>query len=352
MSEKQKAGIVAYGVYIPRLRITVEEIARVWEKDGKHVSAGLGLKEKAVGASDEDSATIAVEASRRAIEDFGITAQKIGAIYVGSESHPYAVKPTATIVSDALQAGPEVMAADLEFACKAGTAGVQMCLGLVKSKMIEYGLSIGADTAQGKPGDALEFTAASGGAAIIIGDKENEIIATIDHTCSYTTDTPDFWRRQHAEYPEHGGRFTGEPAYFRHVIGATKLMFKQTNTKAEDYDYVVFHQPNGKFPVQAANMLGIEFKKIEQGLITPYIGNTYSGSSMIGLCSVLDVVKPGQRILVTSYGSGAGSDSFSLTVTENAGKRKADVPVREMVNEKSYIDYALYVKHRGKINRG
>ena len=103
-----KSGIVGYGAYIPRYRITVEEIARVWGKDGKHVSAGLGVKEKAVAAMDEDTATISIEAARRALEQSGINPQKIGAIYVGSESHPYAVKPTATIVTDAINSAPKI----------------------------------------------------------------------------------------------------------------------------------------------------------------------------------------------------------------------------------------------------
>ncbi|MDO8625170.1 MAG: hydroxymethylglutaryl-CoA synthase, partial [Candidatus Diapherotrites archaeon] len=278
-------GIVGYGTFVPRLRISVDEIATTWKKDPQKIKEGLGLKEKAVAAIDEDTATISVEIARLACEDFGIDPIRIGAIYVGSESHPYAVKPTAGIVGEAIGAGPEFMAADLEFACKAGTAGIQACMGLVASDMIEYGLAIGADTAQGKPNDALEFSAGSGGAGFIIGRDKSEIIATIDDTFSFTTDTPDFWRRPHAEFPRHAGRFTGEPAYFKHVVNATNGMLKKSKLDASAFDYVVFHQPNGKFPVVVAKMLGVERTKIEQGLLTPLIGNTYSGASMVGLAS-------------------------------------------------------------------
>ncbi len=342
-------GIVGYGTYVPKLRITVEEIARTWKKDGKKIAAGLGLTEKAVGSWDEDSCTIAVEAARRAIETAKIDAQKIGAIYVGSESKPYAVKPTASIVADAIWAGPDLMAADLEFACKAGTAGVQACMGLVASGMIEYGMGIGADTAQGRPNDALEFTAGSGGAAMIIGARKEEIIAEINDTYSFTTDTPDFWRRQYAEFPMHAGRFTGEPAYFKHVLAAAKGIMKRTGLTAKDFDFAVFHQPNGKFPKQAAKILGFEEEKIKQGLLTPFIGNTYSGSTMVGLASVLDAAKPRQKILAVSYGSGAGSDAFVLTATKNIEKKRAKIPVFEMIKEKQYLTYAEYAKHRKKI---
>ena len=351
VNKNLKCGIVGYGAYVPRMRITVEEIARVWKKDGKQISAGLGVKEKAVGAIDEDAATIAIEAARNALDQSGIDAQKIGAIYAGSESHPYAVKPTATIVCDAINAGPDLTAADLEFACKAGTAGIQMCAGMVESNMIEYGLAIGADTAQGRPNDALEFTAASGGAAIIVGKKENELIAKLEETYSFTTDTPDFWRRQQAEFPRHAGRFTGEPAYFRHLIAGAKGVMKKAGIEAKDVDYFVPHQPNGKFPTEAAKILGIDQSKLQQALLTPMIGNTYSGSSMIGLASVLDKAKAGDTILVVSYGSGAGSDGFVFTATKNIEKKRAKVPVLEMIKEKEYIDYAQYVIQRKKLTR-
>ncbi|MCX8189780.1 MAG: hydroxymethylglutaryl-CoA synthase [Candidatus Diapherotrites archaeon] len=338
------AGIVGYGIYVPKLRIKVSEIERVWQKS----SGGIGVNEKAVASIDEDACTLAVEAARRGIEDFSIDPKRINAIYVGSESHPYAVNPTSSIVGDALGTTNKYYAVDMEFACKAGTAGMQVCYALKKARMIDIGLAIGSDTAQSKPNDALEFTAASGAAAFFIGDKKDEVIAEIESTCSYTSDMPDFWRRPKAEFPEHTGRFTAE-AYFKHVIGAAKMILEETGYRADEFDYAVFHQPNGKFPLKAASILGIETKKVEQGLITPLIGNTYSGSTMIGLASILDIAKPKQKILAVSYGSGAGSDAFIINTTDNISDRRAKVPVLEMIKEKEYIDYALYLRHRRKI---
>ena len=337
-------GIISYGSYIPRYRIKTEEIAKVWGKDGKRISQGLGINEKTVPGIDQDTATISVEAARNALKRCNIDPQDIGAIYIGSESHPYAVKPSGTIVGEAIGATPDLMVADYEFACKAGTAGIQSCTALVKADMIKYGLAIGADTSQAAPGDALEFSASAGGGAFIIGNKNP--IATINETLSFTTDTPDFWRRAERKYPSHGGRFTGGPAYYKHITSAAKNMMKKVNTKQEDYDYAIFHQPNGKFPVKVAKILGFTYDQIKQGLMVPYIGNTYSGATMVGLSSVLDVAKPDDRIFLTSYGSGAGSDSFDITVTENIKKikRKKAPLVSEMVEEKEYIDYGTYAK--------
>ena len=339
-------GIVSYGAYIPMNRIKIEDIASVWGKDAEDIKRGLNVFEKTVPSPDEDVATISVTAARYALSRVDINPKEIGAIFIGSESHPYAVKPTSTIVGEAIGATPDLLAADYEFACKAGTAAIQNCLALVKSGMIKYGLAIGADTAQSAPGDALEYTASAGGAAFIIG--KDKVIAKINYTCSFATDTPDFWRREARKYPRHGGRFTGAPAYFRHIMGAAEMLMKKMNTKPEDYDYAVFHQPNGKFPINVGKRLGFKKEQIEQGLLTPYIGNTYSGSSPLGLCSVLDVAKPGDRIILVSYGSGAGSDAFDITVTDEIKnfKRKDAPTIKEMIEKKRYVSYAIYAKYR------
>ncbi|OQD58810.1 hydroxymethylglutaryl-CoA synthase [Methanobrevibacter arboriphilus JCM 13429 = DSM 1125] len=346
------AGIIGYGAFVPSYRIKVEEIAKVWGDNPKAISNGLVVNEKSVPAPDEDTATISVEAARSALARAKINPQDIGAVYVGSESHPYAVKPTATIVAEAIMATPSMTAADLEFACKAGTAGMQAAIGLVDSEMIDYGLAIGADTSQGAPGDALEYTASAGGAAFIIGKEgsENGSVADFGDTYSFTTDTPDFYRREGQPYPSHGGRFTGEPAYFKHVVGAAKGIFEKTGTGPEDYDYAVFHQPNGKFYLKVGKKLGFNNEQIKDGLLTPVIGNTYSGATPLGLASILDKAKSGDNILAISYGSGSGSDAFTLSVTDLIDEKRELAPkLSNMIENKSYVDYAVYAKYKGKL---
>jgi len=346
------AGITGYGAFVPSYRIKVEEIAKVWGDNPQAISNGLVVNEKSVPAPDEDTATISVEAARSALARAQIDSQEIGAVYVGSESHPYAVKPTATIVAEAVMSTPIMTAADLEFACKAGTAGMQAAIGLVDSNKIKYGLAIGADTSQGAPGDALEYTASAGGAAYIIGKEgsKNGSIADFGELFSFTTDTPDFYRREGQPYPSHGGRFTGEPAYFKHVEGAANGIFEKTGTSAKDYDYAVFHQPNGKFYLKVGKKLGFTNDQIKDGLLTPIIGNTYSGATPLGLAAILDKAQEGDRILAVSYGSGSGSDAFTITVTDKIDeKRELAISLKKMIENKSYVDYAIYAKYKGKL---
>ncbi|MFH1591166.1 MAG: hydroxymethylglutaryl-CoA synthase [archaeon] len=338
-----KAGIVSWGAYVPRYRLTVEEISKVWGGDPAQIKKSLLITEKSVPDIDEDTATIAVEAARRALSASSCSAEDIGVVYIGSESHPYAVKPTGTIVGAALNLPPRYTTADFEFACKGGTAAMQAALAMVKAGMAKTGLAGGCDTAQSPPGDPLEYTAAAGGAVFLIGTEN--VVATINHTLSFTTDTPDFWRRAHERFPAHGGAFTGEPAYFRHVISATKAMLKEQGTAPADYTHAVFHQPNGKFPLRAGKKLGFSKTQLDTGLLVTKIGNTYSGASLLGLVSVLESAKPGDRILLTSYGSGAGSDSFDLTVTDAITNIQSKNPsLSSLIGKKRYLSYAEYLK--------
>ncbi len=345
LKPQKPVGFVGYGAYVPRYRLPAKEVARIWTGG----VGGVPIKEKAVAGLDEDVVTMSIEAARNAMARAQVDPTEIRAVWVGSESHPYAVKPTSTIVAETIGAVPNTQAADWEFACKAGTEAVVAAMGLVGSKMAHYAMAIGMDIAQGKPGDALEYTAGAGGAAYLLGPAD-ESLAIIQSSYSYVTDTPDFWRRENQRYPEHGQRFTGEPAYFKHINAAARAMMEANGTAPADYRWAVFHQPNTKFPQRVAAMLGFSKEQIEPGLLVPVIGNTYAGSAMIGLSAILDIAEPGDRILMVSFGSGAGSDAFDLLVTDKLPERRMRAPLtQDYIRRRTEIDYATYVRIRGKL---
>ena len=226
---------------------------------------------------------------------------------------------------------------------------MQAAIGFVGSAMASYALAIGMDTAQGRPGDALEYTAAAGGAAFLLGPADNSL-AVFEATYSYVTDTPDFWRRAHEIYPSHGDRFTGEPAYFKHVLAAAQAIMGELRAAPSDFSYAVFHQPNVKFPQRVAKLLGFTPDQTQTGLLAGRVGNVYAGSSLLGLSAILDKAQPGNRILMVSYGSGAGSDAIVLRVTDQIAERQEAAPKTEdYIARRTEIDYATYTRFRGKL---
>jgi hydroxymethylglutaryl-CoA synthase len=338
-------GIVSYGFYLPKYRIKTEEIAQVWGKNPQDVKKSLGVLEKAVAASDEDSLTMAYESASMALSNFKKDRNKIGAVFFGSETPPYAVNPASTILAEFLGIEKNYLANDHQFACKAATGALISALGLIKSGFTEYGLVVAADKGTANPHDPLEYTASSGSVALLLG-KEDLILEILGWE-SFSSDTPDFWRREGIRYPSHGGRFTGQPSYFYHIKKASYSLLNKLKMTPKDFDFAIFHMPNGKFPQEIAKTLGFYKEQIEPGLTVSYLGNSYTASALMGLAAVLDKAKPNQLIFFCSYGSGAGSDALVFRVTKRLDKGR--IPFQPFTEKKKYINYSTYLKFMGTI---
>lgn len=333
-----KTGIQSYGFYIPQHRIRVSDIAAAWGKNAKEIEASLGVTEKTVATAAEDSLTMAYESSSMALAPIQT---RIGALFFGTESPAYAVNPSSTILGELLNIGNDYLAYDTQFACKAATGALISGLALSECGQVESALIVASDKATGKPHDALEYTAASGSVSMVVG-KKNPILE-VEGWSSFSSDTPDFWRREGIKYPSHGGRFTGKPSYFKHITGSVGAVLKKTGHTPTDFAHAVFHMPNGKFPMQIAAQLGFTFEQVKNSLVVTQLGNSYTASALMGLVATLEYAKPGERILFASYGSGAGSDAFVFRATKELVKNRHQFA--QKMQEKIYVDYATYLKY-------
>lgn len=340
-----RVGIVSYGVALPHHSVSSAVVAQA--QGSSNVGPSLGIKQKTVPAWDEDAITLGTSASLQALERAPAWRDKIGCLFVGSESHPYAVKASGTVIAGALGLPSTLSMADLQFACKAGSQSLQAACMYVRAGQSVAGLAIGADTAQARPGDVLEFTAGAGAAAFVVGSGRQVGVELVG-TCSVASDTPDFWRRPGQQYPEHAGRFTADPAYFYHVRQAAAALLEETEWNTSDVSRVVFHTPNGRFPRQIAQEMGFSEQQLAAGLMVDHIGNTYAAATMIALAATLDVAHDGETILMTSYGSGAGADSFAWRVVPGFEERRAlwQQLVREQIASLQPVSLAEYVDHR------
>jgi len=344
--EIDRPGIVGYGAYIPKYRI---------KNDGKGI---LGVTERTLPFADEDTTTFSVEAGKRALIHAGLNSSYVKKCFVGSESPTYAVKPIMATVSQVLELGEKFEdgffsgGVDTQFACKAATDLFIDAAALVNFPAFggEHVMVIGADNSQAAPGDALDYTVGAGATAFIFGRRD--VIATLDHYVAYTSDTPDFYRREGEKYPRHGGRFTGQPAYFKHVLTATKRLLEKADMNPKDIDYAIAHSPNGVFPQRALSQVGFTMEQLEPGLVARRIGNLYSGSCPTSLAGVLDIAMPGDKVLMSAYGSGAGSDCYIFTVTDKIlEKRERTIPLMDQVESphREYVDYTFYRRMKDSV---
>lgn len=328
------------------MRIKVDDIHRTWRNFAlSRIKDVLKLDERAVLQPNEDTITLAVGAAQRALEHAGIDRAGIGAAFLGTCTNPYDSRPSITLVSEALGLPYGILSADIQFAGKSGTTAIQTCLGMIGSGMADTALAIGADTINRHtcPGRMAEYAASAGAVAVVLG--KTDMIAEIRATTSWASDLSDSFRVEGERYIQDigdGGKLypAFEVGMVEHVTKAAEALSKKTGLKAGDYDYAVFQQPYGVIPYALGERLGFEKQQIEPGAIASEIGDSGSASALLGLAHVLDTAKRGQKILLVSYGFGAGADAISLETTALVETRRPRATIARLLANKSVVDYA------------
>lgn len=342
------AGIIGYGVSIPKKRIVTKSIAKAWPFGG---IAG-GVKEKSVAGEDEDIVTLAVEASFNALKHAGLDASDIGALYLGTVSGAYIDKSSAILIAEALGVSDDVIIADFGGSVRAGTAALLGCAGLVDSGKAKYGMAIGADCQVAEMGTQLETAYGAGAAVFILG--ASDVIAKLGSGASQSTSFNTTWRMTKKDYANFydDARFHRTAGYFAHNRQAIGKCLTKNKLKPEDISYLAVSQPDGKSPPDVAKSMKFKPEALSVTVLSPMLGDTGSASSLIALAAALDAAKPDEKIIVASYGSGAGSDAFLVTATNEIDEKRSRIsPVQKYFDEdyKQYIEYIQYEKIKGRL---
>ncbi len=295
-------GILAVGAYIPRYRLSGKTLAEVW--------GGAGAGERAVANYDEDSLTMASEAALSALA--GRDPSKVGACLFASTTAPYVEKSNATLLATVADLGTEVVTADLSGSLRAGTTAIRMALDLVKAGTAWQALVAAADMRPSAPGTELETLLGDGAAAVLLG--EGEAIATFEGAYTASHEFTDVWRKAGDRYLEMGDTtFVRAYGLDKHIPEAVDGLLSRVGLKRQDIAKVAYYAPD--FRIHAA--LGRQLKFPETALLKEpvigKVGNTGVASPLLGLASALEEAKPGDRILVVSYGNGAEALLFQAT---------------------------------------
>ena len=350
------AGIVGYGACIPQCRITVEEIFDMWPYPypPDSIRALLGLAERAVNRHDEDPVSMAADAAAVAMEMADIARDKIQGLYFGSFTNPYVTKSSGITVAEIVGLSPQIRCADLQYGGKSGSAALDIVNAQIESGNIAYGLAIGSDSVSKhcRPNDVMEFSCGAGAAAFVLGKQH--CIADIEAFTVFNTDTPDYFRVDGDRYLKRGfaeeEEFVG---YEDHVKNAVALYLENTRTKPSDYCYAVISQLQTRRTYALIKNLGFTRESVEPSMLVDKIGYAGSASSLISLCAILDRAAPGDRIMVISYGYGAGCDVFGLKIRDEIEvmrKRSRRLSsVQAMLDDKIMVDYKTYAKMERKI---
>lgn len=338
-----KAGILGYGVYVPTYRIKAEEFAKAWG-----YFTAPGVKEKAVCGSDEDSLTMAMEASLNCLEATKIEGNHVDALLLASTSLPYEETTMSVTLANVIDAPTETRTIDFKDSTKS-SAGAMLCaFDFITSRKGGLALVASSDSPLAGPGSARDHPLGAGAAAYLVGEDAG--IAQIEGYFSAQAEFlgTRFRRRGESEINSTNITKYERLGYINTVSSAAHGLLKKLGLTFNDFEYVVPHQTDARLPYRAARELGIEAKKTV--IIADLLGDVASASIMLGLSLALEKAKPEDRIMLLSYGSGSGSDAISLLVTDEIDKIKSRAKtLTKYLNKKAYIDYVTYLKFRGMI---
>jgi 3-hydroxy-3-methylglutaryl CoA synthase len=290
------AGIVSYGAYVPLRRLGPG--TQGWNAPG----------EKAVANWDEDSLTMAVAAAIDCLG--GIDRETIDGLYFATTTPPYGEKMAATTAAWAADLRPDILTADITDSLRAGTAALRMAAEAVKAEPGRQILVTASDLRIGAGGMDAGF--GDGAAALLIGDKD--IIATIEASYSLSNELLDVWRASGAKQVRSWeDRFVFEEGYLKILPQAVKTFFEKSGLTTKDFTKAVFYGPDLRRHRQMAGLLGFKPEQVQEPFFDK-LGNTGTAFTLMMLVAALEDARPGDKILLASYGDGA--DVFLLKVTE------------------------------------
>jgi len=334
-------GISGYGSYVPRLRIKKEDYAAAW---GSFSAAGVS--EKAVMGLDEDVLTAATKVSRRALESVPLEGGVVSRFALASTSAPYVEKLLSGTVIVGAGISNGAFSSDHTTSTRAGTEALIAGFEHVMANPGGHALVAAADAPRASMWSPIEHGFGAGAAAFVL--SSSNLIAELEGHASYATEH--FGERFKVTEDELVHDLSVKKFFEASLVSnttkAANALMKRLGRKPEEYQHVAIQQPDAKVPSSVGGKLMFGEPQLASALVSKSLGDLGAASTPVALAAALDVAKVGDRIMVISYGSGAGSDAISLKVV---GDRKATPSVQAQIDKKEYINYVQYLKIKGAI---
>ena len=327
-------GICSYGAYVPLYRLTREEMGKL---EGKMAGPG----ERSVAGFDEDGLTMAVAAAKDCMS--GVDVQATDGLLFASTTSPFAEKQMASMVASVIGVGNGAFTMDCANSLRAGTSAMKLAVDAIKngSKRV---LVTAADCRLGKPLSMLEQNLGDGAGALLLGDSD--VAVSIEGFHSVSSEFIDLWRPA-------GDRFVHSWQDRFAVVGgyqpigkkAIAEAMKKFGLEAKDFAKVIISGPDARSISGLATSLGFDAKAQLQNPLFNMMGNTGTAFPLMLLVAALEEAKPGDKILLASYGDGV--DVFLLQVNEGIEKLRSLRGIGSYLKSKRALpSYAKYLRLR------
>ncbi len=330
--------IISCGVYLPYLRIKRDEYLSALGR------CSAGMREKTVLDIDEDVITMAVEASRVALA--GIDVSRVGVVTVASTGFPYQEKAQAGTLVEALGLEKNVLTAQHSNSTVSGTESLLTALSLLDQTEQPYALVVVSDAPVSGPDVDLEHGFGAAACAFVLAKDEPGLVFEGVYAQSGEAMGLRYRLPGETDIRDIGVKTFAMLDYNETVKGAVTGLANKLGRNLTDYRHVVLHQADAKSATALAKKMGCTDEQIKEGVVYPYTGDTGACSSLLGLCRVLESACAGDCILISSHGSGSGSQALSFCLETPVPK---SVVFEAVLGYKRYISYIQYLKQKRSI---
>jgi 3-hydroxy-3-methylglutaryl CoA synthase len=327
------AGIASYGAYVPQTRLPLSLISGRPAKEGG--------PEKAVANYDEDAITMGVSAALDCLA--GFERQSIDAVFFASTSYPLREKQAATLIAKALDLPRAVATSDHAGSLRAGTAALEAALNAVAAGSARNALVVISDARLGAPRGALEAKLGDGAAAFLVSDSHT--IADYETSSAVADELQDMWRIDGETFTHSWeDRFVVQEGYTPNMAAALGAYFEKTGSKPGDYAKAALYAHDARSVAGLAKQSGLAPEQLQNPLFGR-LGNTGCAFAPMLLAHALETAKPGERLLVASYGDGAHVMGF--VATDHISKLDARRGVSwHLERRRALKSYDTYLKAR------
>jgi len=294
-------GIISFGAYIPNLRIERAAIAATHSWSFPALK-GLGKGMRALANWDEDSITMGVEAAR------GVSMEDVGTLAFASTTPPFADLQNATLIATTLGLSDSIATADFAGSLRAGSSAL---LNALRSAEDKSTLVVAADVRRAKPGSVQEMQYGAGAIAMKVGSGKviarllgaaTRADAFIDHFRATGQPYEYFWEE----------RWVREEGYGKIVPAAAQAVLAQTGIAAGDIRHFCMPGTLSGIAAAMAKKIGVAPEAVTDNLAAR-CGDTGSAHGLMMLAAALEQARPGDKILLITFGAGCDALLFEAT---------------------------------------
>ncbi len=313
MNSQKYSRVIGTGSYLPARVLTNYDLEKIVDTTHDWIVSRSGIVERHFAAEHEFTSDLALQASLRAIESAGISADEIDLVIVATTSPDQIFPSTACILQDKLGIRSRGAAFDMQAVCGGFVYAMNIADLYVRSDQAKTALVVGAEVLS-RMLDWKDRTT-----CVLFGDGAGAVILR-------ASDTPGvIASKLHADGSHRGmlkvegnvrnGAVHGDPfikmegqAVFKFAVKVlsevVEEVLEENHMRGADIDWLVPHQANIRIMEATARKLGLSMDNVIVTVATH--GNTSAASIPLALDTAVrdGRIKPGQNILLEAVGGG------------------------------------------------